>query len=173
MIKLVAFALFGTLAAASTATLRSPADLSPQPVHHDTVPADERKEIPGLESLVVYYSPLRSTEVARFVGFGLAHHMAIVYTDRFGMSHGASSGPSDLGAPQNASNAWGALVALADGTPSAFGLLVSDPRNGTPFVRDSPDDVYTKDADGRRYPYAVALQGRDLSASWTSILETY
>ncbi len=126
------------------------------------------------ESLTVYYSPLTSTDVSRFVGFGTAYHMAIVYTDAAGLSYGASSGPSDLSAEQTPANALTALAAAAKGrTASSFGMLIADPHNNTPFRKDGPGDIYTRNDQGRAYPSAVVAHGQDLSAQWVAILRTY
>ena len=127
----------------------------------------------GLESLVVYYSPLKSTKVTRDVGFGMAYHMAIVYTDRSGTSYCASSGPSNSKAAQTPQNALRALYSLAEDAPSSFGTLASDPHNNTPFVFGSKGDCYTRDAKGRPYINATMMTGHDLSAKWTTILQTY
>ena len=127
----------------------------------------------GGESLIVYYSPLKSTRVTRDVGFGMAYHMAIVYTDKSGTSYGASSGPSDLKAAQTPQNALQALYSLAEDVPSSFGTLASDPHNNTPFVIGKRGDFYTRDAKGRPYIHATMMTGQDLSAKWTTILQTY
>ncbi len=126
------------------------------------------------ETLTAYYSPLPSTSVVRFVGLGMAYHMALVYTDAAGRSYGASSGPSNLAAEQTPGNALSALVAAAGDAPaSAFGTLVSDPRNDTPFAVDGAGDFYTHDAQGHPYPSKVVAHGQDLSAQWSVIVRTY
>ena len=144
---------------------RMSVDVSKLPVHH---PATGRGQRP--ETLEVYYSPLPSTAVTRYFGFGMAHHMAIVYTDRTGTSFGASSGPSNLTAAQTVPNAAQAVLAVAADEPSNFGVLLSDPHNDTPFVIGRDGDYYTH---GRDDPHALMLEGADLSAQWTVILQTY
>lgn len=169
MIKISALALLGAMTFTSAAQMRMPADL---PAVAPALPAAV-DDPAGTETLAVYYSPLESTRVAGAVGLGMAYHMALVYTDRNGVSHGASSGPSDLAAPQTPRHALGAVLASFDERPSVFGTLVADPKNDTPFVKGSAADFYTKDGEGRAYPYAVALRGHDLGERWARILATY
>lgn len=168
MLKLSALALLGAMTFTTAARMHgdvvAPPDIAmPAAVDDPT----------GDESLAVYYSPLASTEVARYVGLAKAFHMAIVYTDAGGISHGASSGPSDLAAPQTPRDAFAAVLASFSDAPSAFGTLTSDPDNDAPFVLGSPADHYSKDSQGRPYPHATVLRGRDLSARWGSILRSY
>ena len=151
----------------STASI-GPVDASTLPVYGPATGSGGLRE-----TLEVYYSPLTSTAVIRYAGFGMAHHMAIVYTDRTGTSFGASSGPSNLAAAQTPRNAVQALVATADDGASSFGILVPDPHNDTPFVIGRDGEYYTCDRDGRPYPRALMMTGADLSAQWTLILQTY
>lgn len=150
--------------------MHGPADVQPAAVSAMPAAIDDPS---GLETLEVYYSPLDSTRVARFFGLGMAYHMAIVYTDRNGVSRAASSGPSDLSAPQTPEHALSAVFASFDDQPSAFGTLASDPRNGTPFLKGGAGDHSTEDGAGHAYPRTTMLRGKDLSARWGSILRTY
>ena len=127
----------------------------------------------GRETLRLYFTPLASTEVARYVGLAEAYHMAVVYTDATGKSFGVSGGPSDLKAGQTPGNALAALLAMAECRPSRFGTLVSDPLNDKAFVMGSTGDFYTHDADGVPYPHMLVARGADLSASWGRIVRAY
>ena len=171
MLKLAALAL-ASLTVVAIAPRLTPDVLFPQPI-----PAAEPapwSDDASRERLTVYYSPLPSTGVARFVGLGMAYHMALVYTDAAGRSHGASSGPSDLAAGQTPRNALSALAAaVGDAPTSAFGTLVSDPRNDTPFTINGAGDFYTHDAQGHPYPSKEVAHGRDLAAQWSVVLRTY
>ena len=169
MIKTSALALLGAMTVTTAAQMHPPVDA---PVAAAALPAAV-SDLEGKETLAVYYSPLDSTRVAGHVGLGMAYHMAVVYTDRNGVSYGASSGPSDLSAPQTPAHALSAILASFDKGPSAFGTLLSDPKNGRPFTKGSAADYFTKDGAGRAYPYSVVLKGRNLSARWSSILGTY
>ena len=126
-----------------------------------------------METIAVYFSPLASTKVAALIGLGMAYHMALVYTDRTGHSFGASSGPSNVRTAQSPGYAFSAIINMTTEMPSAFGTLVSDPRNNHPFVLGRPEDYYTQDPLGEAFPCVVALRGVDLSAKWRSILRTY
>ena len=126
-----------------------------------------------METIAVYFSPLASTKVAALIGLGMAYHMALVYTDRTGQSFGASSGPSNVRTAQSPGYAFSAIINMTTEMPSAFGTLVSDPKNNHSFVLGLPEDYYTQDALGEAYPHVVAVQGGDLSAQWRSILHTY
>ncbi len=126
-----------------------------------------------METIAIYFSPLASTKILAGVGFGLAYHMALVYTNASGLSFGASSGPSDHMTAQTPGYAIHALADMANDRPSAFGLLVSDPNNNHPFVIGHPEDYYTQDFTGEAYPSAVVATGSDLSARWRLILQTY
>ena len=126
-----------------------------------------------IETIAIYFSPLASTKVASVVGLGLAYHMALVYTDSAGRSFGASSGPSNQATAQTPALALSAILDSARNMPSNFGTLASDPKNNHLFLKGHPEDYYTQDFEGTEYPHATALQGRDLSAQWTSILTTY
>ena len=168
MLKISALALLGAMTFTTAAQMHGDR-IAPPPI---TLPA-ATDDPSGDESLAIYYSPLNSTEVARYFGLAKAFPMAIVYTDAAGISHGASSGPSDLAASQTPGDAFTAVLASFSEAPSAFGTLKSDPRNDTPFVLGSAADVYSKDSQGRAYPHAVVLRGRDLAARWHSILGTY
>ncbi len=167
-ILLLVAMMFTTAAQIHPARTGKPVDPATLPVHPR---ATGQGDLP--ESLEVYFSPLPSTLVTRYAGFGMAYHMAIVYTDRTGTSFGASSGPSDLTAAQTPHNAAQALLAMANDGASSFGALVSDPKNDTPFVIGRDGDYYTRGRDGQTYPHALMLKGRDLSPQWTLILQTY
>ena len=82
-----------------------------------------------MDTIAIYYTPLTSTKVAEVVGLGEAYHMALVYTDGAGRSFGASSGPSNHMTAQTPGLAISAAFASTMGIPSAFGTLVSDPKN--------------------------------------------
>lgn len=170
MVKVSALALLSAMTFTTAAQMRLPTDM---PAAAAPALPTATNDAGGLETLTIVYSPLDSTRVASSVGLGMAYHMAVVYTDRNGVSYGASSGPSDLSAPQTPRHAFGAVLASFGERPSAFGTLVADPKNGAPFVKGSAADYYTKDAAGHAYPSAVALRGRDLKARWTSIQATY
>ena len=171
MLKLAALILASAIVMATAPRITSDVQFpQPDPV---AVPAPWSNDA-SRETLAIYYSPLSSTSIARFVGLGTAYHMALVYTDAAGRSYGASSGPSDLAAEQTPSNALSALLAAADGAPaSAFGTLVSDPRNNTAFTIDGAGDFYTHDPQGHPYPSEVVAHGRDLSGQWGVILRIY
>ena len=126
-----------------------------------------------MESIAVYFSPLVSTKVLSAVGLSLAYHMAIVYTDANGISFGASSGPSNPTTAQTPSMALHALADSASSRPSPFGVLISDPRNDHPFVIGRPEDYYTQDFNGDRYPSVEVAKGPDLSARWRVIVRSY
>ena len=171
MLKLAALALAGLTVVAMTPRIVPDVEF-PQPA--PAVTAAPWSDDASRETLTAYYSPLPSTGVARFVGLGMAYHMALVYTDADGRSYGASSGPSDLASGQTPRNALSALVAAAADAPvSAFGTLVSDPRNGTPFTIDGAGDSYTHDGRGCPYPSEVVAHSRDLRSQWAVILRTY
>ena len=176
MIKTAAFSLLGAMAFASAVQVhppvRHPSRPSPAFTFH-VHPAVTDDRAAAAETIAVYYSPLASTKVTRLVGFGLAYHMAIVYTDRAGKSYGASSGPSDNATPQTPANALQAIADMADRQPSSFGTLVADPLNDHVFVKGRAEDYYTKDREGRAYPQALITRGKDLSSRWASILRTY
>ena len=140
-------------------------------VHRHAVIADPRAD--GVETLSVVYSPLESTKVTARLGFGMAYHMALVYTDRSGTSYAASSGPSIGSSAQTPANAISAVLYMADDQPSTFGTLASDPHNDTAFVLGGTGDVYSKDGSGHVYPRVTVMRGKDLSAKWASILQTY
>ena len=171
MIRIVAFAFAG-LTAFTSAEQVSHRHVSATPQTASAITLEDT-DTEGMESLRVYYTPLDSTEVAKYVGLGKAYHMAIVYTDARGLSYGVSSGPSNLSAPQTPTGALSALVDAARDRPSRFGTLVSDPHNNMPFVMDGATDVYTRDASHRSYPHALVSRGRDLSATWAAIVRTY
>ena len=174
MIKIAAFPLLGAMAFTTAARVHPPVQPAPRPAvvfHVHAAVADPRAT--GVETITVYYSPLESTKVTKLVGFGMAYHMAIVYTDRAGHSFGASSGPSNNASPQTPANAVQAIVYMADDQPSSFGTLASDPLNDHAFSVGAADDYYTKGRDGRGYPLALVTKGSDLSAQWSSILHTY
>ena len=126
-----------------------------------------------IETIAIYFTPLASTKVASIVGLGLAYHMAIVYTDSVGHSYGASSGPSNQATAQTPALALGAILDSARNMPSNFGTLASDPKNNHLFIKGQPEDYYTQDFEGMEYPHVTAVQGRDLSAQWAVILQTY
>jgi hypothetical protein len=126
-----------------------------------------------METITVYYSPLEATRIIAYVGLGLAHHMAIIYTNSAGQSFGVSSGPSIQSTQQTPPNALRALVSMANNKPSDFGTLVSDPHNNTPFIKSMMDDYYTQDYQGNEFPHALVSEGRDLSAQWAVIVKTY
>ena len=180
MVKLALVALMGVIALIGAARVRAPDTGAIRPAAYTVTGADAATgmsslsgEDTGRESLAVYYTPLTSTEVSRLVGFGTAYHMAVVYTDAAGRAYGASSGPSNLAAPQTPRGALSALFATAGNVPSTFGTLVADPHNNTAFVKGERADYYTQDGQGHAYPYAVVARGHDLSARWASILRTY
>ena len=168
MLKVSALALLGAMTLTSAAQMRA---VTVGPAAPPLAAAID--DATGGETLTIYYSPLDSTKVARELGFGMAYHMALVYTDKAGVSHGASSGPSDLRTPQTPTHALTAVLASFDDAPSAFGTLASDPRNDTPFVKGGSGDDYTRGGAGRPYPSSIVLRGKDLSARWSSILGTY
>jgi hypothetical protein len=62
---------------------------------------------------------------------------------------------------------------MASNKPSDFGTLVADPHNNTQFVKGRMDDYYTQDYQGKEFPHALAMQGKDLSAQWAIIVKTY
>lgn len=126
-----------------------------------------------METIAIYYTPLASTKILGLVGLGVACHMAVVYTDGRGTSHGASSGPSDHRTAETPGFALEALGDLAMARPSAFGVLVSDPANDHPFEIGLPEDYYTQDFDGTPYPHFTVATGPDLSARWATILRAY
>jgi len=126
-----------------------------------------------METIAIYYSPLASTKVAAYVGLGLAYHMALVHTDNANVSFGVSSGPSNQSAIQSPSLALGAILDVAKDIPSAFGTLVSDPKNDHPFRKGRPEDYYTQDFEGVEYPHVIAMTGPDLSKQWKTIVTTY
>ena len=128
---------------------------------------------PMIETITIYFSPLPSTKIATVIGLDLAYHMALVYTNAAGESFGASSGPSDQSTRQTPASALTSLVASARNAPSDFGTLLSDPKNNHLFIIGRPEDYYTQDYEGTPYPHAMAMSGRDLSAQWHSILDTY
>ena len=176
MIKTAALSLLSAVEFTATVQVHSPVDhpsrLQPAiTLHVHPAVTDDRAN--AIETIAVYYSPLESTKVTRLVGFGMAYHMAIVYTDRAGNSYGASSGPSDNASPQTPANALKAIVFMADQQPSSFGTLVADPSNDHVFIEGHAEDYYTKDREGRAYPHSLVTRGKDLSASWASILRTY
>ncbi len=170
MIRSSALALLGALTFTAASQMRGPAVWRPAAVAAMSAATNDPL---GRETLAVYYSPLDSTRVARYVGLGTAYHMALVYTDRDGVSRAVSSGPSNLAVPQTPEYALSAVFASFDEQPSAFGTLVADPKNDTPFVEGSAADFYTMDGGGRFYSHTTVLRGADLSARWQSILHTY
>ena len=175
MIKIAALPLLGAMAAFTTAGQVHPS-APPAPRPAITMPVHGAVTDPdadGTETITVYYSPLESTKVTKLVGFGMAYHMAVVYTDRAGNSFGASSGPSNDAGAQTPANAVRAIVYMADEQPSSFGTLVSDPLNDHVFVKGTAADYYTQNREGRAYPRALVAKGRDLSARWSVILRTY
>ena len=126
-----------------------------------------------METVIVYFSPLLSTKILGVLGLGVAYHMAIVYTDANGVSFGASSGPSDHMTPQTPALALHSIIEMAEEKPSAYGVLVSDPKNDHPFVKGRADDYYTQDFKGQTYPSVLIASGPDLSAQWRNIVATY
>ena len=174
MIRIAALPLLGVMAFTTAAQVHPPA---PQTVrraptfHMHADVADPSAT--GTETITVYYSPLESTKVTRLIGFGMAYHMALVYTDRAGHSFGASSGPSNAASPQTPANAVQAIVYMAGDKPSSFGTLVSDPVNDHVFIKGSADDYYTHNRDGLAYPRALIAKSKDLSAQWSMIVRTY
>ena len=86
------------------------------------------------------------------MGLGLAYHMAIIYTDGAGRSFGASSGPSASATAQTPALALRAIYASAENRPSAYGTLLSDPKNNHMFIKGHPEDYYTQDFEGMEYP---------------------
>ena len=174
MIKAVALSLLGAMAFTTAAQVYPPRSSREIPaaasIVHNAVPTDRRRQV---ETLSITFTPLTSTAVARYAGFGMAYHMALVYTDAAGTSYGASSGPSDLQSPQTTANALNAVISMAADVPSSFGTLIADPHNDTAFTEGSSTDYYTKDREGHAYPRTVVLKGTDLSSRWTSILRTY
>ena len=174
MIKIAALSLLGAMAFTTAAQVHLPVAPSTSPTL--SIPmhaAVTDRDAQGTETIVVVYSPLASTKVSKLVGFGMAYHMAIVYTDRAGRSFGASSGPSNNAIPQTPANAVRAIVYMADEQPSSFGTLMSDPLNDRAFIMGTKADYYTQDEAGVAYPKAVVATGKDLSAQWSSILQTY
>ena len=170
MLKISALALLGAMTFTTAARMHGTATFDASPVV--TLPA--ATNLPnGLEKLEVVFSPLDSTEVARYLGLGKAFHMALVYTDRDGISRGASSGPSALAVAQTPALALDAMLASFHDEPSAFGTLASDPDNNKPFMAGSEADHFSKDGAGQPYIKVTVLRGDDLSARWASILQTY
>ena len=105
MTRLAVLRLLGALTVTTASRMHGP-DVQPAAVSAMPAAIDDSS---GSETLEVYYSPLDSTRVARFFGLGMAYHMAIVYTDRNGVSRAASSCPSDLSAPQTPEHPLGRL----------------------------------------------------------------
>ena len=179
MFKIAVLPLFGAMAFTTAAQVHVPvapvtrqaisAPMHRLPIHAAVTDPNATAQ----ETITVYYSPLESTKVTRLVGFGMAYHMAIVYTDRAGHSFGASSGPSNSTALQTPANAVQAIVYMADEQPSSFGTLVSDPLNDHAFTKGGASDYYTQTSAGIAYPRAIITKGRDLSAQWSTILQTY
>ena len=126
-----------------------------------------------IETIVVCYVPLASTRIAAIVGFGLAYHMTLVYTNATGESFAVTSGPSIQRTQQTFPLAFEAIVDMATNAQSEFGVLVSDPNNNHAFVKGRMADFYTQDYEGKAYPAVVAYEGRDLSAQWHTIVATY
>ena len=168
MFKLPAIAVASIMALTSAAQVHPFSEVARTPTMAAATVFDE-----GPETLRIYYTPLASTEVSRFVGFGTAYHMAIVYTDGAGHSFGVSSGPSNLAAQQSPSHALSALISMASDTPSAFGTLVADPHNNTRFTIGDRGDYYTRDGQQHAYPHSLVVRGRNLSAQWATIVSTY
>ena len=173
MIKTIALSLIGAVAVTTAARVHE----QPRPWRaaialpmHAAIKDMRANEI---ETLSVVYSPLESTKVTGRLGFGMAYHMALVYTDRAGISYAASSGPSIGTSAQSPANAISAVLYMANDQPSTFGTLAADPHNDTAFVMGSAADVYTKDGSGHIYPTKLVLHGKDLSVQWGSILRTY
>lgn len=173
MIKIVALPLLGAMAFTTAAQVHPQAPQVRQAIVMPVHAAVTDTTATGTETITVYYSPLESTKVTRLVGFGMAYHMAVVYTDRAGRSFGASSGPSNNTSPQTPANAVQAIVYMADDRPSSFGTLVSDPLNDHVFIKGTAEDYYTQNREGHAYPHALVAKGKDLSAQWTVILRTY
>ena len=170
MIRPAALALLSALTVTTASQMHGVANVqsAPSPV----MPSANDDPL-GVETLTIYFSPLDSTRVARYFGLGMAYHMAIVYTDRNGVSRAVSSGPSDSKAPQTPRLALSAVFASFDDQPSTFGTLASDPGNDEPFVRGSAADHSTKDDAGHVYRHVTVLHGADLSVRWKSIVRTY
>ena len=174
MIKSAAIALVGAMAFTTAAQVRAPADLMPIPAYAPIEePAVSGTSGTPAETLAVYYTPLKSTEGARQVGFGMAYHMAIVYTDHTGRSYGVSAIPSNLKTPQTPGNMFNAVFDTADNRPSTFGLLVAEANNNRAFVKNGAGDYYTHDKQGHAYPRSLVMRGTNLSAQWASIVWTY
>ena len=171
MIKILAMA-FASVLTLSAAQVHPLHFRSPAPIVA-ALPSSAQADDLGLETLAVYYSPLASTEFTKFIGFGTAYHMAIVYTDAAGQSYGASSGPTNFRTEQTATHALVALASAVDNAPSAFGTLAADPHNNTVFIRDARGDVYTRDGQGHAYQTTLVKRGRDLSGQWRTIIRTY
>ncbi len=126
-----------------------------------------------IETIAIYYTPIAATRIMAKLGFGVAYHMSIVYTDSDDHHYGATSGPSNQAIRLGPSQAVKAMIDAAVLWPSPFGHLVSDLHNNTPFETGSPRDFYTQDAYGTAYPPFVVIRGVDLSARWQTILRTY
>ena len=126
-----------------------------------------------METIAVFYTPLASTKLAAVLGFAVASHMALVYTNAAGQSFGVSSGPSIHLMLQNPLQMIEPVVASATNMPSGFGVLMSDPNNNHVFVMRHPEDYYTQDYDGTPFPSATVARGKDLSAKWRVIVSTY
>jgi hypothetical protein len=172
MIRSSALAFIGAMAVA-TPQIHVPIFQSPVSAQAYTGPAETDVEDSTTERLVVYYSPLAATEISKYVGLGVAYHMAIVYTDASGRSYGASARPSNLRNALSPGNAFNAILYMANERPSSFGTLIADPRNNTVFIKGSAGDFYTKDGQGREYPHTQVLRGKNLSHQWGSIVRTY
>ena len=126
-----------------------------------------------METIAVYYTALASTKLAVSLGFAIASHMAIVYTNKAGLSFGVSSGPSYHLMLQSGFQIIGPIGDMASNMPSGFGVLMSDPNNNHPFHVRQPEDYYTQDDEGTPYPSAVVATASDLSAQWRTIVATY
>jgi hypothetical protein len=171
MVKPILLALFGAMSMATAGPLAT-SHQTPAPavaIVESELAADQK----GQETIAIYYTPLSSTEAARQIGFGLAYHMALVYTDKQGRSFGASAVPSNHATAQTPRNMLSALFDTAAERASEFGTLVAETNNDHPFVRDGAGDRYTHDREGRHFPRRVVARGADLSAQWQSIVATY
>ena len=126
-----------------------------------------------METIAVYYTALTSTKLAASLGFAIASHMAIVYTNKAGVSFGVSSGPSYHLMLQSALQILEPVGATASNSPSGFGVLMADPQNNHPFHIRQPEDYYTQEDDGTPFSSAVVASGHDLSAQWRTIVTTY
>ena len=126
-----------------------------------------------METIAIFYTPLASTKLAASIGFAIASHMAVVYTNNAGQSFGVSSGPSIHQSISSPAQILDPIVASASNTPAGFGVLMADPNNNHPFEMRHPEDYFTQDSDGDPYPSALVARGSDLKARWLRIVQSY